>query len=124
MEIKFTTDFDHKMIEDQIKHSDDPEKMRETINFMTQCINQPTKDVVKICFMFKQSVEKSIKEVVGDNKDDVNALSQGIGQTFAASVIGNLIEMFNISEKETLSLVKQVMQQSKNIKKQDEDNQK
>lgn len=118
MEINFTSDFDHKLVEDAIKNSNNQEGARKSINFLSEAIAQPAQDVVKISFFFKESVSESMHIV---DKDKQETISKGIYHTFVASVFGNLISLFNISEKDALNLVRDVVKQNSNIKKQNKE---
>lgn len=105
MDIKFTQEYDRKMVEDAINNNDDPKMVRECINAMTEILAEPTRDVIKIFLSFKA--------LLGDNDPH-----KYVAKSYLCSIIGNGAKIFDISDDELRQIVEQTITQINNIKNQ------
>lgn len=112
-------DYDRKMIEEMLNKCSDKEGMREIINVVTELLNKPTKDVTKTFYHFKMAGLATIAKHEGNlDIKTMNTITKGITASFICGVMGNLMNVFELSPEDMQRYVDVAIKQTDNILKQ------
>ena len=115
-------DYDRKMIEEMLNKCSDKEGMREIINVVTELLNKPTKDVTKTFYHFKMAGLETIAKHEGNlDIKTMNAITKTLTSSFICGVMGNLMNVFELSPEDMQRYVDVAIKQTDNILKQRED---
>jgi len=115
--------YDRKMVEDLLDKCQDKEGMREVLNIITELLSIPTENATKIFCNFKRAgLETLIKH--GDilDAETANKIINGVTSSFIMSILGNLMNVFEVSPKEMQRCLDMTIKQTENINKQEKDN--